>query len=132
MTTVAGILGFSSSEIERLYAPENKGALDHVIRAVGMLHDLVTRYSGSMFLVMIPEEDSAVEMFCESLERLRGIEPFYSRMAENFEAYRRIKMMFDEQGPTEQVFERAKAMTDEIVELWTAVTRYNEMFAAHD
>jgi hypothetical protein len=102
---------FSTWEVAFLQEPRN--------RALG---DLVRRYTGSMFLVMIPEEDVALSYLERALAALAGKQPFEESVRAGLDAYLRIRALAEEQGLSPRVTELARVAADELLEMWSYAT----------
>jgi len=120
MTTTG--LSFSAWEIASLQQPRNRELQDQVVRALSLLRDLVQRYTGSMFLVMIPEEDLALSYVERSLAALSGRKPFEESIRAALDAYRRIRTLAQEQGLSPHVTELARTTADDLLEMWSYAT----------
>jgi hypothetical protein len=116
-------LRFSAWEIAFLQQPRNRALQDQVVRCLNFLSDLVQRYTGSMFLVMIPEEDLALEYLERALAALAGKRPFEESIRAGLEAYRRIRALAAEQGLSPRVTELARETADELLDMWCYATR---------
>jgi hypothetical protein len=116
-------LRFSSWEIAFLQQPRNHELQDRVVQCLDLLVDLVQRYTGSMFLVMIPEEELALEYLERALAALAGKRPFEESIRAGLEAYRRIRALAAEQGLSPRVTELARETRDELLEMWCYATR---------
>ncbi|HVG44165.1 MAG TPA: hypothetical protein VM890_05520 [Longimicrobium sp.] len=113
---------FSVWEIAFLQQPRNRELRDRVVRCLSLLSDLVQRYTGSMFLVMIPEEDVALSYLERALEPLTGKAPFEESICAGLDAYRRIRMLFEDQGLSPAVKELAQATADDLLRMWCWAT----------
>jgi hypothetical protein len=115
-------LRFSRLEIALLQQPRNRALQDQVVRCLNFLGDLVQRYTGSMFLVMIPEEDLALSYLERALEALAGTRPFEESIRAGLDAYLRIRALAAEQGLSPRVTELARETADELLEMWRYAT----------
>ncbi|HEV7587143.1 MAG TPA: hypothetical protein VGO40_03340 [Longimicrobium sp.] len=113
---------FSAWEIASLQQPRNRELQDQVVRCLSFLSDLVQRYTGSMFLVMIPEEDLALSYLERALVGLAGRKPFEASIRAGLDAYRRIRALTEEQGLSPHVTELARATADDLLEMWSYAT----------
>jgi len=115
-------LRFSRSEIEFLQEPANRKVQDEVTRCLEFVSDLVQRYTGSMFLVMIPEEALALTYLEQAIAKLPPDSPFEESIQASYDAYRRVRAMFEEQGLSLAVKELARATADDLLEMWSWAT----------
>jgi len=114
-------LQFSAEEFAVLQQPANHELQDRVANCLSLLSDLVQRYTGSMFLVMIPEEDLALSWLERDLEAITG-SPFEESIREGLTAYRRIRTLAAEQGLSPRVTELARDTADDLLEMWCYAT----------
>jgi len=114
-------LQFSAAELASLQQPCNRELQDKVATCLGFLSDLVQRYTGSMFLVMIPEEDLALSWLERDLETIVRT-PFEENIREGLKAYRRIRSLAAEQGLSPRVTELARDTADDLLEMWCYAT----------
>jgi hypothetical protein len=116
-------LRFSEWEIAFLQQPRNRELQDQVASCLSLLGDLVQRYTGSMFLVMIPEEDLALSYLERTMAALTGRKPLEENIRAGLDAYRRIRALAEEQGLSPHVTELARATADDLLEMWSYATR---------
>jgi hypothetical protein len=112
-------LQFSTSEIAFLQQSRNRALQDRVVRCLGFLTDLVQRYTGSMFLVRIPDEEEALAF---ALDALACTGAFEACMRVGLDAYRRIHALAAEQGLSPHVTELARSTADDLLEMWSYAT----------
>ena len=115
-------LRFSREEIECLQRPGNRRVMEKVTLCLDYLGDLVRRYTGSMFLVMIPEEELAVSYLEEAMARLPRNSPFKESIRAGHDAYRRVRTLFEDQGLSPAVKELAQATADDLLRMWCWAT----------
>jgi hypothetical protein len=114
-------LQFSAEEVASLRQPHNGELQDRVSVCLDLLSDLVQRYTGSMFLVMIPEEDLALSWLERDLEAITG-SPFEESIREGLKAYRRIRTLAAVQGLSPRVTELARDTADDLLVMWCYAT----------
>ncbi|HKP74654.1 MAG TPA: hypothetical protein VJT67_03890 [Longimicrobiaceae bacterium] len=115
-------LGFSRPEIEFLQQPSNLEMKEWVVRCLNYLGDLVQRYTGSMFLVRIPDEAEALRFLEQTIAHRPSNSPFEENIQAGYDAYRRIRAMFEEQGLSPAVQELAQVTADDLLAMWCWAT----------
>jgi len=119
---VSSELRFSREEIECLQRSGNHRVRKQVTKSLIFLSDLVQRYTGSMFLVRFPEEEVALAYFQQAMAQLPQNSPFEESIRAGYDAYRRIRAIFEEQGLSPAVKELAQATADDLLAMWCWAT----------
>jgi hypothetical protein len=115
-------LRFSDSEVAFLQLPRNRRIQDRVTVCLDLLCDLVRRYTGSMFLVQIPDEAEALSYLEQWIGKLPRNSPFEESIQAGYDAYRRVREAFEQQGLSPAVKELAQGTADELLEMWSYAT----------
>lgn len=123
MTGTQHGLEFSHEEIALLQRPESREVASVVSSCIASLSELLQRYTGSMFLVRILDEEEGAAMFRDQLARLERFPGLQRRLLEGFHAYERVRDLARELDLTDPVFEQANAAIAELREMWSWATR---------
>ncbi|HSU13748.1 hypothetical protein [Longimicrobium sp.] len=91
MSTGWGLAPLTRADVEQLYEPEMEEAQDALNECLLLLHELFARYTGVRFNTQFQDEEEALRSLHDSLAPLRDVHPFWPRMAQDIDAYWRLR-----------------------------------------
>ena len=124
MSTRTGIAPLTRADVAALYDSCCEDVRDALSTALSVLDDLYQRHTGSMFGVRFLDEEVALTLLKECLDKLKDHDPYWQRIVENAERYLSLSEMARQDGLTEAVRERAQAAVDELSAQWGLLVQY--------
>ena len=126
MRTGWGLAPLTRADVELLNEPGMEEAQDALNECLLLLHALFSRYTGGRQDPRF-EEEPTLRQLHESLVPLRDVHPFWLRMAQNVDAYWRLRRMVEKDGQTPFLQNAAQQATDEMLDQWSLLTLYPSM-----
>lgn len=115
------IVRLTRAEIAALNRPENEHLQEAYGDGLSLLHDLVSRYSGSWFSVVFPEKEHAFRLLGQALDQLGDEGVFREKMDANVNAFHLVERWFDDGGGTEELRRAAQGLMDDLAEELDAI-----------
>lgn len=100
---------------------DTREAFDDALLVLG---DLFQRYTGSWFGIQIPEEEVALQILEERLSLLPPGDPYRERIAQDLQAFLRLREHCEREGPSDDTERAAREAVEMLREQWTALTEY--------